>query len=336
VLRPVLSPSLTAVTGESPFAGPAWLAAEAGADPALKPVPVEVDGGWLAAYRLVAPLRADLDPATYLDAACCVDGAACDPAPVGDHLPVLVLGSPAGHLTEVSGPAVEAVVDTAVGRAMATGCRAVLAPWCVDRGSGAQLKATLDARGALVQRRSQAHAIDLRDRSAAAFVAGLPRPVQARREREWSATRAAGYRLARLTPDEWARHRPAATRLATELDAGGALAPDRAGPWPLLDRLEADTLVVWAAFRDDELCACAVFLADGDAWWLALRALAREPRGFPTGLHFSLLLHEVVEAAGLEGVARVEYGVSSSSAWVLRGCDATPVYSCLLPIDAEV
>ena len=95
-----------------------------------------------------APARPDLDPATYLQAECCSDGAACgpgdEPAPGGELVPVLVLGSPAGRSCGFTGPptaeAAAALVDAAIGAAEANGCRAVLAPWCVERGSGALLR----------------------------------------------------------------------------------------------------------------------------------------------------------------------------------------------------
>ena len=90
---------------------------------------------------------------------------------------------------------------------------------------------------------------------------------------------------------------------------------------------------MWAAFRDGELHGCAGFLRHGDALWLTFRALGREPRGFPAGLYFHLLLHEAADAAGAMGFAP-EYGVSTSGAWVLRGCEATPSTSCLLPTAA--
>lgn len=332
----------------SPFTGAAWARWEAAAYPALEPAAIAVAGpaGTLPAYVLgSSPThRPELDPATYLDAPCCADGDACGPdaADPGGHHPVLVLGSPAARRTEVAGepagPHIDALVDAACRRAADLGCRTLLAPWCVDQGSGSALRAALEARGALVQRRSYAHAVDLHGRTYTGFAAGLPRPVRLRRQRERAAAEAAGHRFVGLTPEQWAAERRTAARLAAELDAGGALAPDSAGPWALLDDLERSghDLRVWAAYQGDELRACAVFVAHDGVLWLTLRALAREPRGFPAGLYFSLLVQEVVSSASAAGVSRVDYGLSASGAWVLRGCDATPVHCCLLPIGSAV
>jgi hypothetical protein len=352
VLRPVLSPAAAAVRRpeadghevataepcESPFATSMWARAETDSTPMLAPLTVAGGSGWLPASRLGVPYRPDLDPATYLRSRCCPGDGACAPggAPL---LPVLVVGSPAARRSEAHGrvgrAGMDELVERAVAQAAATGCRAVLAPWCAQRGSGGRLRAAFEARGALVERHSYAHSIDLAGRTAADFAAGLPRPVRLRREREADAARAAGFRCARLSAGEWARQRTTARRLAAELDAGAALAPDGAGPWELLDALEREgpDLHVWGAYRGDELRACAVLLAHGGALWLVLRALAREPRGFPSGLYFSLLLQDVVTAASDDGFTRVEYGTSASGAWVVRGCDATAVHSCLLPID---
>lgn len=351
MLRTTTSPIVAAPA--SPFAEPAWRAAEAASDPTLQPVAVSAGDAGLAAYKVASPTRADLDPTTYLQADCCSDGNECAPGAgpaTGDDLaPVLVLGSPSGRVTEFTGPhtteAADALVDAAVAAAEAHGCRAVLAPWCVESDSGALLRAAFEARGALVQRRGYAHAIDL-GRTFAGFTAGLPRPVRLRREREAAAARSAGYRIEHLTADRWDSYRPSAAALAAELDAGGSLAPDHAGPWGLLEHLghvggpggldDADGAVagglhVWAAFHGDELRGCAGFVRHGDALWLTFRALGREPRGFPTGLYFHLVLDEAAAAAEALGAARLEYGVSTSGAWVLRGCAATPSASCLLP-----
>jgi hypothetical protein len=351
VLRPVLRITASSVATApvsaptSPFGGDAWRAAEAACDPSLEPVDVSTGDAGLAAYKVASPVRADLDPATYLQVDCCSDGSECGPgdapATVDDLTPVLVLGSPSGRLTDFTGPhtgqAADALVDAAVDAAGANGCRAVLAPWCTESDSGALLRVAFEARGALVQRRGYAHAIDL-GRTFAGFTAGLPRPVRLRREREAAAARSAGYRVERLTPDQWGTYQPLAAVLAAELDAGGALAPDHAGPWALLghfgDAVDpiAGRLHVWAAFHGDQLRGCAGFVLHGDALWLTFRALGREPRGFPTGLYFHLVLDEAAAAAEALGVTRLEYGVSTSGAWVLRGCAATPSTSCLLPL----
>jgi hypothetical protein len=291
----------------------------------------------ITAWRIERSAEADLDPGTYRDADCCAGGAACEPgagAADQERWPALVLGRPAVRWTEPGGPpsrsAVEVLVDEAVATAERLGCRSLVAPWCVDRGTGSLLHASLAMRGAAVQRRAYAHAIDLSGRSVEGFVGSLPRPVRQRRQREASASQAGGHRLAPLAPGDWDRHRPAAEQLAAELRAGGPLAPDHAGP-PVPAALTGRSHV-WAAFHGDELRAFAVFERAGDTLWLTARGLARDARGFPAALLFHLVLHEVPAAAADLGVERIEYGVSPAGAWVLRGCEATAVYGCALPI----
>jgi hypothetical protein len=320
----------------SPFSGIA--ADEADSDP--EPISLVAGPCALAAHRVERSSRADLDPATFLRSDCCADGAACapgaDPSPDRELWPALVLGRPGARWTEPGGPpvrsAVEALVDVALEVGAQLGCRSLLAPWCVDRGAGALLHSALAARGAAVQRRSYAHAIDLRDRGVDGFTSSLPRPVQDRRHRDASAVQAAGHRVAVIAPGEWERHRPAVEQLAAELAAGGALAPDHAGPPPPVHLGENEH--AFAVFHGEELRAFAVFVRAGDTLWLAARGLARDARGFPAALLFHLLLHEVPAAAGASGVTRIEYGTSAAGAWVLRGCDATAVYGGALPIGA--